>query len=247
MSDETTQHEPEIIMPKKKVEQPQEIQLYKVQATDVMDPTAYQQIKLIAKDFLASDALPTSLKNENQVLVAIQAGMEMGMRPYESVKSLYFVNGQLNIWGSALVRRLREHGWRIKYSNETDDGVTATVSKGDEEYIETYTYQEAEASGYTKDSYGKDKVGWKKGTNRRLKLRYGVLSLIIKTYLPDVLGSASNIVEVEEDYIPEKKTITVAGETLEKPSKEELTSDDQQEKPADLEQIDLDNLLKDVQ
>ena len=34
-----------------------------------------------------------------------------------------------------------------------------------------------------------------------MKLRYGVLSKIIKTYIPEVLGSLGDITEVAEDYV----------------------------------------------
>jgi len=34
-----------------------------------------------------------------------------------------------------------------------------------------------------------------------MKLRYGVLSKIIKTYVPEVMGSAGDIAEIAEDYV----------------------------------------------
>jgi len=225
--EETTPTEPtpaeETETPEIAPEQPRQVTVlepmpaYKTQETGVMNPVEYQQMKQIAKDFLKSKALPSGFANEEQVLVAILAGKEMGMRPYESVRSMYFVNGRLNIYGDAITRRLRTHGWQIEYKNESPASVTATVSKGHETYTETYTFQEAEQSGYTKDSSGRLKIGWREGLNRRLKLRYGVLAIIIKTYIPEILGEASNIVEVEEDFTPDKHTFQIAGETIVKP------------------------------
>ena len=95
---------------------------------------------------------------------------------------------------------MKEHGWTIKYSNESQESCTATISRGKEKYTETFDFADAEASGYTTDNYGKLKIGWRPGMNRRKKLRYGVLSLIISTYIPEVLGSAMGIVEVSDDY-----------------------------------------------
>ena len=176
--------------------------------TSFLNPEVYLQMKSVSHDMIASRAIPTVWQNADQVLVALQTGFEMGMKPMESLKSLYLVNGQINIWGAAIVRRLREHGYSIKYSNETQESCTATVTKGmfaeedgAEEYVETYTFDEADASGYTKDSRNAIQVGWRLVMNRKLKLRYGVLSLIIKTYLPEVLGAATGIVEVEQDAI----------------------------------------------
>lgn len=170
------------------------------QATNFLDPNLYIQLKALAQDFIKSKAIPSVWQTAEQVLVGLQTGAEMGMKPMEAMNSLYPVNGAINVWGKATTRRLKEHGWTIKYTNETQETCTATVSKGREKYTETFTFAEAEASGYTKDSYGKVKVGWRDGMNRRKKLRYGVLSLIISTYIPDVLGSAMGIVEVSDDY-----------------------------------------------
>jgi len=185
----------------------------RTQKTGAMDPIEYKQFQVQANDIIQSGAAPKSFENPLQILMAFQVGKEMGMKPIESLHSLYIVNGAINVWGKAVIRRVREHGWSIKYKDE--DGktsCTAVLTKKNkageviEEIEETYTFEEAQASGYTTDNYGKLKVGWKEGINRRLKLRYGVLSLAIKSYIPEVLGSAVGIAEVEMDYVPETKT-----------------------------------------
>ena len=168
--------------------------------TSFLDPNLYVQMKALANDFIKSKAIPSVWETSEQVLVGLQTGVEMGMKPMEAMNSLYPVNGAINVWGKATTRRLKEHGWTIKYTNETQETCTATVSKGKEKYVETFTFAEAQASGYTSDRYGKLKIGWVGGMNRRKKLRYGVLSLIISTEIPEVLGSAMGIVEVSDDY-----------------------------------------------
>ncbi len=169
------------------------------QATSILDPNMYIQMKALANDFIASKAIPKHWETPAQVLIGLQAGIEMGMKPMEAINSLYPVNGAINIWGKAVTRRLREHGYQIKFSNESQEAVTATVSKPGEKYTETYTFKEAEESGYTTDNYGKLKIGWKPGITRKKKLRYGALNMIINTYIADVLGSAMGIQELAED------------------------------------------------
>lgn len=178
----------------------QTITIRDTESTSFLDPNLYIQMKALAADFIASKAIPSVWQSAAQVLVGLQTGVEMGMKPMEAMNSLYPVNGAINVWGKATTRRLKEHGWTIKYSNETQQTCTATVTNGKEKYTETFDFADAEASGYTKDSYGKLKIGWREGMNRRKKLRYGVLSLIISTYIPEVLGSAMGIVEVSDDY-----------------------------------------------
>lgn len=170
--------------------------------TGYFDPQVWTQIKSMAETFFISKALPSYVTNAPQLVMMIQAGYEMGMKPVEAIKSLYMVNGQINIWGSAMIRRLREHGWSVAYKMSTDDGgaCTATVIKDKETYTETFSFKSAEKSGYTKGRDGSLKVGWREGVNRNLKLRYGAISMLIKTYIPEVLGSASELVEIAEDY-----------------------------------------------
>lgn len=187
------------------------IRLSDTSQTSILNPEVYIQMKALAADFIKSNAIPSCWQTSSQVLVGLQAGVEMGMKPMEAMNSLYVVNGAVNVWGKATVRRLREHGYSIKYK-EVLNSCTATVTKGKEKYVETYTFAEAEESGYTthwnqKTNKRELNVGWKPGINRRLKLRYGVLALIIKTEIPDVLGSAVGIVEVDEDATGEPKQL----------------------------------------
>lgn len=174
-------------------------------STTFMNPNVWTQIRAMSKVFFEGKALPSSIANEPQLVMVLQAGFEMGMAPVESLKSLYIVNGSINVYGAATVRRLRKHGWTVQYSNESDQECTATVTRKDgitgrmlASYTETFKYADAEKSGYTKAA-GNLKVGWKEGLNRKLKMRYGALSLIIKSYIPEVLGSASDIAELAMD------------------------------------------------
>lgn len=178
--------------------------------TNVMDPVEYAQIKKIAGDMMQSGALAKSFANTDQVLMALMAGREMGMSFNEAVNDLYFVNGKLNIHGKATPAAIRRHHWQIKYKDETPDSCTASIKnmKTGEEIEDTFTFKEAEESGFTKDSSGKVKAGWLPGANRRRKLRYGVLSLIIHTYIPEVVGAVAGIGEYTEDYIEGEAVVT---------------------------------------
>lgn len=168
--------------------------------TPFFDPIVWEQMKGMATTFEKSGAFPPG-DNAAKLMVKLQAGREMGMSPIESIKSFYFVSGQINIFGAAIMRRLREHGWMITYKDEVNK-CTATIrnNKG-EEYSDSLTFDEAEASGWTSGSQG-IKPGWKEGINRKLKLRYGVTSMLIKTYVPEVMGSAVDIAEVAMDAAP---------------------------------------------
>lgn len=173
-----------------------DVSLAKGHITSYFNPVVWEQMKGMAESFVKSGAFPQG-DNAAKLLVKMQAGFEMGMKPIEAIKSFYFVNGSLNIFGAAVIKRLREHGWTISYKDEPNK-CTATISKGEETFTDVFTFEEAQKSGYT-GYQNKLKQGWIEGANRNLKLRYGVISKMIKTYVPEVLGSAVDIAEIAED------------------------------------------------
>lgn len=174
-------------------------------ADSYLNPTRWEQMEKLATSLVQSRAFPKSIQNAPQALVVMQAGIEMGMKPLEAINSLSIINGVIGTWGKATVKRVRDHGWKIEYQmlSERGGGCKATVTKDDESYTDTLYFEQAEKSGWT-HYQGKLKPGWMLGANREMKLRYGVLSKIIKTYIPEVLGSAQEIVEVAEDYVIEE-------------------------------------------
>jgi len=176
--------------------------LVNTQKTGVIDPIAWKQIKGMAKTLILSKALPAYVQNEEQAIVVMQAGYEMGLKPVESLNSLYLVNGQITIWGKAVAKRFNIHGYKLTYKDkENETTAIATDKKTGEVLTESMTFAEAEKSGYTKDRSGKLKFGWREGTNRILKLRYGALNKMVKTQCPDVLDSAQGITEIYQDSV----------------------------------------------
>jgi len=187
--------------------QPSEVSMrVNTEKTGVIDPIAWKQINGMAETLIKSRALPDYIKNKEQAIVVMQSGFEMGMKPMEALNSLYMVNGQITIWGKAVPKRFKVHGFNLSYKDkENETTVTATHKKTGETYTESMTFAEAEQSGYTKSNTGQLKFGWKEGTNRILKLRYGALNKMLKTQLPDVLDSAQGIAEVYQDSMSPKE------------------------------------------
>lgn len=180
--------------------------------TDVMNPIEYEQMRKIANDMHAAGSLPSSYSNPQQVFMAIQLGRQMGFAPHEAVLNGYYVDGRYNIWGKAVPSALRRHGWRWKFEHPTSDTVTIKMinTKTGEEIEDEYSYEDAKLSGFTTDRSGREKFGWKQGANRKRKLRYGILSQVLHTYLPDVLGGVVGIAEYSEDYIEGEEVSSVA-------------------------------------
>lgn len=168
------------------------------QSSSAFNPIVYNQMKMLAVDLIHGGAASADSKTPEQLIVKLQAGFELGMTPIESLNSLYIVNGRVTIWGSALIKRLRMFGWVVNYKDETPEQCTIVVGKGDEFIEDTFYFKDAQDSGYTSGASGL-KIGWKLGQNRKLKMRYGAASQLVKTYLPEVLGTIAGIKEVDED------------------------------------------------
>lgn len=190
--------------------------------TGVFNPVVYQQFKIMASDMAKAGALPKGL-NAEQALVIMQFGSELGIKPFTALQSIYIVNGRMTLWGSMVVSRLTDAGYKIKYLDKVSDkddenACEVTVTNGRETFTETCTFKMARLSGYTTSSQV-EKIGWKAGTNRILKLRYGAISMLLKTYLPHLLNGAE-IKEVWEDVREPEKVIDEMGEELALPDED---------------------------
>lgn len=166
--------------------------------TKALNPVMWAQFREMADTMIMSGALPKE-SNAEQLMVKMQAGVEMGMKPFEAIRSLYLVNGMIAIGGRDLIKQLRKHGWSLRYFDETSLSVSLEAIKGDEKYTETFTYDEAVKSGWTKTYNGGFKPAWIEGANRNLKMRYAVVSKLVKSYIPEVMGSATDVMEIIED------------------------------------------------
>jgi len=193
-------------VPQPAAEAPKAMTIRDTQASSILDPNTYIQMKALASDFFNSKVVPSAYTNMLQVLFGIQAGYEMGMQPVEALQSITFVNGNASVWGKAVPRRLRVHGWSLSFNEGQDDPndeltqyCEASIIKGDEIYTDKIYYRDAVDSGYTKNNNGGLKPGWQPGLNRKLKLRYDVLDVLCKTYVPEVFGGTAGTAEVLAD------------------------------------------------
>lgn len=164
-----------------------------------------RQMLTMAKEFFLAGCFSADIKNPHQVLVKMQVGFEMGMAPMESVNSLYIINGKVTIWGQATTKKLREHGWSIKYDDKNDDtgkpfSCTATIMKGEEVYSYTASMPEFEHLKSQAIKFApKD------------KLRWHALGRLIRFNVPEILNS-TYIKEEAEDFPIEATVVSVVGE-----------------------------------
>lgn len=186
-----------------------DIQLAKSTKTSIFDPAVWEQMKGMAETFIQSKALPPYITNAAQVVLIFSHGKDMGMSPTQALSSLYIVNGTVTIWGKAIIARLTQNGYQTKYKdgdclNENAWCEATVISPSGETYTEKYTFKEAQGSICIKTSKG-IRPGWLPGQNRKLKLRYGAINIILKTYLPHFLYGCNGLADIDGEVPEEKK------------------------------------------
>jgi len=179
------------------MEEKKEIVIQKQNVDQFFSQTYLQQALDIANQFHKAGCFGKDVQNVHQAFVKIQAGREMGMAPMEAMKSLYIVNGNITIWGSAMTKRLREAGWIITYSEEPGK-CTARINKGVEKYEFTATKEQmlnlkSRAYGFAPED----------------KLRWHAISRLVRFYVPEVLGAVSYTKEEAEDFSSEPNVVDV--------------------------------------
>lgn len=145
------------------------------------------QMFKLADQFYKAGCFGADVKNPQQALVKMQAGFEMGMPPVEAMNSLYIVNGHITIFGTAMAKRLRLHGWEIKYDDKTDE-CTVTIKKGNEEYSYTATATELRKLNSKAFAFAPKE-----------KLRWHALSRIIRFHVPEVLEAGIGYLKEEAE------------------------------------------------
>lgn len=88
----------------------------------------------LAEAFTKSGALP--VKNPYEAYVIIKAGEEIGYKPQKALQALAIVKGRIMLHSQHLSGHFTGKGYSIDFSDESRDGVTVTMSKGD--WVESY-------------------------------------------------------------------------------------------------------------
>ncbi len=77
-------------------------------------PRTLEETFRLANALAGSGLAPASLKTPDQVMVAIMAGAELGLPPFQSLQSFAVINGRPAIWGDGLMAVVRSHGFKVR-------------------------------------------------------------------------------------------------------------------------------------
>ena len=170
-------------------------------------PKDYNELEKIAKQYASSNLVPKTYSGKPlDCLVAIQAGMSLGLVPWQSLQNIAVINGKPTVFGDALIALVRRHP-DCKGIKETIDGegdartATCTVKRlqgGEiEEITKTFSWRDAKKADLT------TRGPWKSYPDRMLQMR--ARGFALRDGFPDALAGV--ITREEADDYPEMKVV----------------------------------------
>ena len=162
-------------------------------------PTNFEQAMYIAKIISRSDLAPKDFRGKPEnVLVAIEMGKDLGLKPMQAIQNIAVINGRPCIWGDAALAVLQSHR-DFEYIDESVDNGVATCKikrKGNPEVVRTFSESDAKKAGL----FGKSGP-WTTYPKRMLQLR--ARGFAARDSFADALKGI-NFREEVEDYATKK-------------------------------------------
>lgn len=155
-------------------------------------------------DYLAdSSIVPKDFQQKpGNILVAIQWGMELGLKPMQAMQNIAVINGRPSLWGDAVLALVRASSLceYVYESFENGTAICRVKRRGEEEQIRTFSEADAKQAGLI----GKQGP-WAQYPNRMKQMRARAFAL--RDVFPDVLKGMP-IAEEVGDYLPTERDIT---------------------------------------
>lgn len=141
-----------------------------------------------AEGVKASGLAPDTLRTREQIIVATQYGMELGLSPMVALNSIYVIKGKPTIWGDAALALVKSssvyRSVKETIEGDGDEMLARVVSERSDtgEIVDTtFSVQDAITAGLW------NKVGtWK--THPKRMLKYKARAFNLRDNFPDVLG-----------------------------------------------------------
>lgn len=166
-------------------------------------PRTIDELWRMSEWFSRSGMMPKGMDRPEQVAVAVQMGLEVGLAPMQAVQNIAVINGRPSLWGDAAMALVRSSGlceW-IEESPVVDEK-KATIGfccrskrRGEKNICErTFTLSDAKTAGLV----GKGGP-WSQYPARMLQMR--ARSWVLRDLYPDVLRGLSVREEAEDSTV----------------------------------------------
>lgn len=98
-------------------------------AVAALVPQSLDEAFRVSQAIAASGMAPKGMDRPEQVMVAIMAGAELGLPPFQALQSFAVVNGRPTLWGDGLMAVARAQGIQARETLDGDgDSMVATCS-----------------------------------------------------------------------------------------------------------------------
>lgn len=173
-----------------------------------LSPQTFEQALTFSQYLADSDMVPKDFKSKPaNCLVAMQWGMELGLKPLQAMQNIAVINGRPSLWGDAVIALVRASS-TCEYVLETQTDQIATCKvkrRGEPEQERTFSMADAQAAGL------KGKQGpWSQYPKRMMQMRARAFAL--RDVFPDVLKGLPVAEELMDTPQPEKAIDPATGE-----------------------------------
>lgn len=161
-----------------------------------MEPRTLEEAIKYADIISKSGLVPKDYQGKPQdILVAIQWGQEVGLKPLQALQNIAVINGRPSLWGDATLSLVRASGLLEDFREDFDErAFTSTCTakrKGQAtEIVRTFSRSDAEKAGLW------DRNTWKSYPKRMCQMR--ARAFCLRDGFADVLKGVG-VVEEEED------------------------------------------------
>lgn len=172
-------------------------------AVAALVPQSLDEAFRVAQAIASSGMAPKGMEKPEQCMVAMMAGAELGMAPFQAIQSFAVVNGRPTIWGDGMLAVVLKNGfgvkeWMEKESDAFPDDMTAycEVTRPDNGEVKRGKFSVADAKKANLWSKGGP---WQTAPKRMLQMR--ARAFACRDGAADVLRGFQMREEVE-DYQP---------------------------------------------
>jgi hypothetical protein len=161
-------------------------------AANYFNPQHWNVMKVMAETFHKSGALPAHINNAPKLMMILQTGVELGLKPMQAINSLYIVNGRIAMSAQAMLGKLLQSG--VKLDWKTDSPTACEVEFSGLErptYTGKFTIEEAQKAGLVKPG-----SPWQ--TYPAAMLRARAVSIGARVFCPDIISGSYTLDEVAE-------------------------------------------------
>jgi hypothetical protein len=180
-----------------------------------LSPRNLNEAMEFAKIIASSDMVPKDYVNKpGNVLVAVQTGAELGLKPMQSLQGISVINGRPSIWGDAMRALVISHPeFEDLHEDKQDTHCTVTLKRrGRSAVVSTFTMDDAKKAGLAGKS-----GPWQTAPKRMLQMR--AFAFAARDLFADALKGIRSIEEardypaderVERDITPAPAAAAVA-------------------------------------